>query len=471
MKAKKNTKKVLKLLGVGIGGRGHADINGVCRNGDKLYDDVEFIGLADADWKYAKPVLDEYQKFYPNCKMYNDYRKMYAELLDQADAVVCGTADHTHAIICAEALVAGKHVYCEKPLTRTVYESRLLTKLAAKAGVATQMGNQGASGEGVNLVCEWIWNGEIGEVTHVDAFTDRPIWPQGLEHPDKVEPIPDTLNWDAWIGPAPMRDYNSIYTPWNFRGWWDFGTGALGDMACHVLHPVFKALDLRYPSKIQGTSTPLMAESCPSAEQIKYTFPARDNRPKVAMPEVELTWCDGGLHPYRPEFAQIGKDLNNGGGGVIFYGTKDTLVCGSYGRDPYLISGRVPNAPKVCRRVTTNHQRDWVRACMESPETRTKTTSDFSEAGPFNEMIAMGVVAIRLQGLNQVLEWDGENMKFTNIPEKATVRAMIKDGFSIHDGHPTFNKQYTEPVNAREFAAELIKPKYREGYVLPDMPA
>ena len=471
MKAKKNTKKVLKLLGVGIGGRGHADINGVCRNGDKLYDDVEFIGLADTDWKYAKPVLDEYQKFYPNCKMYNDYRKMYAELLDQADAVVCGTADHTHAIICAEALVAGKHVYCEKPLTRTVYESRLLTKLAAKAGVATQMGNQGASGEGVNLVCEWIWNGEIGEVTHVDAFTDRPIWPQGLEHPDKVEPIPDTLNWDAWIGPAPMRDYNSIYTPWNFRGWWDFGTGALGDMACHVLHPVFKALDLRYPSKIQGTSTPLMAESCPSAEQIKYTFPARDNRPKVAMPEVELTWCDGGLHPYRPEFAQIGKDLNNGGGGVIFYGTKDTLVCGSCGRDPYLISGRVPNAPKVCRRVTTNHQRDWVRACMESPETRTKTTSDFSEAGPFNEMIAMGVVAIRLQGLNQVLEWDGENMKFTNIPEKATVRAMIKDGFSIHDGHPTFNKQYTEPVNAREFAAELIKPKYREGYVLPDMPA
>ena len=471
MKAKKNTKKVLKLLGVGIGGRGHADINGVCRNGDKLYDDVEFIGLADTDWKYAKPVLDEYQKFYPNCKMYNDYKKMYAELLDQADAVVCGTADHTHAIICAEALVAGKHVYCEKPLTRTVYESRLLTKLAAKAGVATQMGNQGASGEGVNLVCEWIWNGEIGEVTHVDAFTDRPIWPQGLEHPDKVEPIPDTLNWDAWIGPAPMRDYNSIYTPWNFRGWWDFGTGALGDMACHVLHPVFKALDLRYPSKIQGTSTPLMAESCPSAEQIKYTFPARDNRPKVAMPEVELTWCDGGLHPYRPEFAQIGKDLNNGGGGVIFYGTKDTLVCGSYGRDPYLISGRVPNAPKVCRRVTTNHQRDWVRACMESPETRTKTTSDFSEAGPFNEMIAMGVVAIRLQGLNQVLEWDGENMKFTNIPEKATVRAMIKDGFSIHDGHPTFNKQYTEPVNAREFAAELIKPKYREGYVLPDMPA
>ena len=466
-------KKILKVLGVGVGGRGHSDINGVCRNGKELYPDVEFIGLADTDWKYAKPVLDEYQKFYPNCKMYHDYRTMFAELLDQADAVVCGTADHTHAIICAEALVAGKHVYCEKPLTRTVYESRLLTKLAEKAGVATQMGNQGSSGEGVNLVCEWIWNGEIGEVTRVDAFTDRPIWPQGLEHPAEVQPIPSTLDWDAWIGPAPMRDYNEIYHPWNFRGWWDSGTGALGDMACHILHPAFQALKLGYPTKIQGSSTPLMAESCPSAQQVKFTFPARDNLPKVAMPEVEVTWCDGGLSPYRPEELEIGKDLNDGGGCTIFYGTKDILVCGSYGRNPYLVSGRVPDAPKVCRRVPNGmngHQRDWVRACLEDPATRVKTASDFSEAGPFNEMIAMGVAAIRLQGLNQVLEWDGENMKFTNIPEKATVRAMIKDGFTIKDGHPTFNKTYTDPVNAREFAAELNKPTYRDGWKLPDMP-
>ena len=431
-KAKKTAtpkKTKLKILGVGIGGRGHADINGVCKNGDKLYDDVEFIGLADTDWKYAKGVLDEYKKLYPNCKLYNDYKKMYAELLDQADAVICGTADHTHAIICAEALAAGKHVYCEKPLTRTVYESRLLTKLAAKANVATQMGNQGASGEGVNLVCEWIWNGEIGEVTHVDAFTDRPIWPQGLEHPAEVQKVPDTLNWDAWIGPAPMRDYNEIYTPWNFRGW-----------------------------------------SCPNAQQVKYTFPARENLPKVAMPEVEVTWCDGGLIPYRPELLPAGKSLNISGGGAIFYGTKDVLIVGCYGEKPYLLSGRVPNAPKVCRRVTLGHHRDWVRACLEDPATRVKTASDFSEAGPFNEMVAMGVCAIRLQGLNQILEWDGEKMQFTNIPENATVRSMIKDGFTIKDGHPTFNKTYTEPVNAREFAAELVKPKYRDGWTLPEMP-
>lgn len=472
----KNTKKKagktgkIKLLGVGVGGRGHSDLNGVTYNGKEVYDDIEFIGLADVDQKYAKGVIDEYTQLFPNCKVYNDYKKMYAELLDQCDGVICGTADHTHAIICAEALMAGKAVYCEKPLTRTVYESRLLTKLAAKANVATQMGNQGASGEGVNLVCEWIWNGEIGEVTRVDAFTDRPIWPQGLEHPAEVMPVPNTLNWDAFIGPAPKRDYNSIYTPWNFRGWWDFGTGALGDMACHILHPVFKALDLKYPIRVQGSSTALMAESCPNAQVVKYTFPARTNRPKVAMPEVVVTWSDGGILPFRPEELPAGKNLNVSGGAAIFYGTKDTLIVGCYGEKPYLLSGRVPNAPKVCRRVTESHQRDWIRAIKEDPATRVKTSSDFSEAGPFNEMVAMGVVAVRLQGLNQVLEWDGEKMQFTNIPENATVKSMIKDGFSIKDGHPTFQNKYTEPVNAREFAAELIKPKYQNGFVIPELP-
>ena len=273
------------------------------------------------------------------------------------------TSDHTHAIIAANAIMAGKHVYCEKPLTRTVYESRLLTKLAAKYGVATQMGNQGASGEGVRKVCEWIWNGEIGDVTRVDAFTDRPIWPQGLERPKEIDPIPDTLDWDLFIGPAPYRPYNKIYTPWNFRGWWDFGTGALGDMACHILHPAFKALNLRYPIKVQGSSTPLLTECAPNAQKIKFIFPARDNMPKVAMPEVVINWYDGGLMPERPEGLPAGKDLNVHGGGLIFYGTKDILICGCYGREPYLVSGRVPDAPKVLREVTLSHQQDWIRAC------------------------------------------------------------------------------------------------------------
>ena len=466
-KKKKAAKKdKIKLLGVGIGGRGASVLRGLVKTGK-----VEIIGLCDVDWKYAGHVFEEHEKNFPNLTRYNDYKKMYAELLDQADAVMCATADHTHAIICAEAIAAGKHVYCEKPLTHTVYESRLLTKLAAKHRVATQMGNQGASGEGVRKICNWIWNGEIGEIKKVETFTDRPIWPQGLERPEETPAVPSTLNWDAFIGPAPMRPYNPIYTPWNFRGWWDFGTGALGDMACHILHPVFKALNLKYPTKVQGTSTLLLSESCPNAEYIKYTFPARDNMPKVAMPEVEVYWYDGGLMPERPVQLPNGKNLNVSGGAAIFYGTKDILICGCYGVDPYLLSGRNPEVPNLCREVENNdHQADWVRACLEDPDERIPSESDFQFAGPFNEMVVMGVNAVRLQGLNQELEWDGEKMEFTNIPADAVVKSVIKDGFSIKDGHPTFNKTWTEPVNARKFAAELVRHTYREGWVLPEMP-
>lgn len=456
--APKPLDRKLKIIAVGIGGRGASVLSGL--------ETEDIIGLCDVDWKYADHIF----KKYPNAKRYNDYRKMYEELLPECDAVVCATADHTHAIICAEAIAAGKHVYCEKPLTHSVYESRLLTKLAAKHKVATQMGNQGASEEGVRLACEWIWNGEIGEVTRVDAFTDRPIWPQGLERPEEVMKVPKTLNWEAFIGPAPMRPYHSIYTPWNFRGWWDFGTGALGDMACHILHAPFMALKLGYPTHVEGSSTKLLNESCPSAQHVKYIFPARDNMPKVAMPEVEVNWYDGGLLPDRPEGLPAGVDLNDMGGCVIFHGTKDTLICGCYGRNPYLVSGRVPNVPKTLRRVTTNHQQDWVRACKEDASVRVPSSSDFSVAGPFNEMVVMGVLAVRLQGLNQVLDWDGENMRFTNIPEGATVKAMIKDGFSIKDGHPTFQNTYTDPVDANKFAEELIRHTYHNGYELPVMP-
>ena len=188
----------LNILGVGIGGRGSADLHEM--------ETENIIGLCDVDWKYAAPVFDRY----PNAKRYYDWRKMFDEMLPQADAVLCATADHSHAVIAANAIAAGKHVYCEKPLTHTVYESRLLTKLAKKYRVATQMGNQGASGEGVRKICSWIWNGVIGEVTHVEAFTDRPIWPQGLNRPTEVHKIPKTLDWDNFIGPAQYRPYNSI---------------------------------------------------------------------------------------------------------------------------------------------------------------------------------------------------------------------------------------------------------------------
>lgn len=448
----------LNIAGVGVGGRGLGVLKGM--------ESQNIVALADVDWKYSSNAFN----YFPKAKKYYDYRQMYDELGKSIDAVMVATSDHTHAIVAADAITMGKHVYVEKPLTHSVYESRLLTNLAKKHQVATQMGNQGASGAGVRQIVDWIWDGQIGEITKVEAFTDRPIWPQGLNRPSQVDTIPDTLKWDLFIGPAPMRPFNNIYSPWNWRGWWDFGTGALGDMACHVLHPVFKSLKLGYPTRTQGTSTMLLTDCAPVAEKVKLVFPARDNLPKVGMPEVEVFWFDGGLQPFRPEGVPAGINLNNEGGGVIFHGTKDTLICGCYGKNPWLVSGRKPNSPKTQREVKLSHEMDWIRACKENPENRVETASPFSEAGPFNEMVVMGALAVRLQSLNQELLWDGENMRFTNIPENATIRTIIEDGFKIHDGHPTFNKTYTNPVNANAYAEELIKHNYQNGWKLPAMP-
>ncbi len=449
----------LNIAGVGVGGKGF----GLMR----AMESENIVALCDVDWRYSKPCFD----YFPNAKKYWDWRKMYDEMIDDIDAVVVATSDHTHAAVAAWAITQGKHVYVEKPLTHSVYESRLLTRLADKYRVATQMGNQGASDEGVRQICEWLWNDEIGEVTRVESFTDRPIWPQGLARP-KAQEVPDTLDWDLFLGPAPVRPYNEIYTPWNFRGWWDFGTGALGDMACHVLHPVFKGLQLGYPIKAQGSSTLLLQDSAPQAEKVRLVFPARPAGPqsKTAFPELEVTWYDGGLKPDMPEGWPDGRNMNDDGGGVLFHGTKDTLICGCYGRRPWLLSGRVPDVPKTLPRIEKTHEMDWVRACKESPENRTEASSFFKEAGPFNEMVVMGVLAVRLQDLHKELEWDGEEMRFTNISDDETLRIVIEDGFEITDGHPTFDKTMTPPINAKAFSEELVKHHYREGWDLPDMP-
>jgi hypothetical protein len=449
----------LNIAVVGIGGMGNSNLKAV-----KASENI--VALCDVDWAYSKAVFAEN----PEAKAFWDWRKMFDEMGKSIDAVIVATADHTHAIIAATAITLGKHVYVQKPLTHSVYESRLLTKLAAKYRVATQMGNQGSSAEGVNLTQEWIQNGEIGEVRKVESFTDRPIWPQGLNVP-KGEWVPDTLNWDLFIGPAKMRPYNSLYTPWNWRGWWDFGTGALGDMACHILHPVFKSLRLQYPVKAQGSSTLLLTDCAPNAQMVKLTYPERvaPRGSKIKYPEVEVIWYDGGLQPLKPANWPAGKDMNNNGGGVLFHGTKDILHCGCYGRDPWLLSGRIPSVPKTERRVEVSHEMDWVRACKESPESRVMSKSDFSEAGPFNEMVVMGVLAVRLQGLNKELQWNGEKMEFTNISDTDNVRLTISDNFTIIDGDPKFDRPNLT-INAKEFAAEMIRHNYRQGWSLPDMP-
>jgi hypothetical protein len=459
----------LNIAAVGIGGMGSSNL--------RALQSENIVGLCDVDWEYSAGAFERY----PDAKKYKDWRRMFDEIGDSIDAVVVATADHTHAIIAATAMTMGKHVYVQKPLTHSVYESRLLTKLAAKHKVATQMGNQGSSAEGVNLSTEWLANGEIGEVVKVEAFTDRPIWPQGLNTPERGDWVPETLDWDLFTGPAKMRPFNHLYHPWNWRGWWDYGTGALGDMACHILHPVFVGLELGYPTHTQGNSSLLLQDCAPVSQSVKLTYPSRT--PKRAwkgmkknakLPEVDVYWYDGGIKPMLPEGWPDGRDPNDSGGGVIFHGTKDSLICGCYGVNPWLLSGRVPDAPKFRRRIDTGrgaHEMDWVRACKESPENRVPTASDFSEAGPFNEMVVMGVLGVRLQSLNKELDWDGKNMQFTNLGDDETIKTVIKDGFTITNGHPSFKKTWTDPVPAKEFAAELVKHTYREPWKLPDMPA
>ena len=451
----------LNIAIIGPGGMGGANM-------ENVQDTENIVALCDVDWPKVENRFKKHPCKHPNAKRYSDYRKMYDEMKNIIDAVIVGCPDHNHAIIAADAITLGKHVFVQKPMTHSVYESRLLTKLASKYKIATQMGNQGSSGASVRQICDWIWNGEIGEVKRVDIWTDRPIWPQGLNPPKQPQQVPDYLNWDLFIGPAKMIPYHEVYHPWTWRGWWNFGTGALGDMACHLMHPTFKSLQLGYPTKVQGRSSLLLLDSAPISQMVRYTFPARTvpSITKVKFPEVEVYWYDGGLKPMLPKGWPDGKIMSSGG--TIFHGDKDTLI---FDRNPWLLSGRVPNPPKTQREITVSHEMDWVRACKENPENRTPTASNFNEAGPFNEMVVMGVLAVRLQGLSKELEWDGLNMKFTNIGNDETIRMVLEDRFSIVDGDAVINPIRTDPINAKAFAEELIKHTYREGWKLPDMPA
>ncbi len=446
----------LNIVGVGVGGRGGGVIRAVSSE--------NIVALCDVDWKYASKIFNEF----PNARKFYDWREMFDKMKDSIDAVVVGTPDHTHAIISINAMKMGKHVYCEKPLTHSVWESREMTRIAKEYKVATQMGNQGNSGEGIRQVCEWIWDGAIGEIREAHAWTNRPIWPQGLERPIEVVVVPDTLKWDLFLGPARERPYNPIYTPWNWRGWWDFGTGALGDMACHIMDPIFKALRLKYPIRVQGSSTLFNTESPPLAEVVKYVFPERPRDKKINMPEVTVTWWDGGLLPPRPEELPAGEVMGrDSNGGCLFIGSKGKIMTGCYGRNPFLLPldyDKNYERPKPeLRRVEVSHEMDWVRACKESPQNRTEASSYFGYSGPMNEMVVMGVVAVRLQDLKRELEWDGENMHFRNISDNDEIRVVLSDKFEIIDGHPHFETKH-ETINAKQAAEEYIRHTYRKGW-------
>ncbi|MGM0547184.1 MAG: Gfo/Idh/MocA family protein [Bacteroidota bacterium] len=445
----------LNIAGIGVGGMGRSNLNNMSSE--------NIVALCDVDFDYAAKTFNDF----PKAQVFEDYRHMFDEMGDEIDAVMISTPDHTHYVTAAEAMKRDKHVYVQKPLTHSVYESRKLTEIARETGVVTQMGNQGNSADGIRKICEWIWNGEIGEVEEVHAWTNRPIWPQGLERPTETPSTPPTLNWDLFVGPAPWRAYHPSYTPWNWRAWWDYGTGALGDMGCHIIDPVFKALQLGQPETIEGSSTQVNTESAPLAEKVTYQFPRRPKKGNVNMPPVKFTWYDGGLMPERPEGIPEGKTMGDSGGGAMFVGSKGTLICSTYALDPYIV-GREEDPPEVSeefRRIPDamegGHEMDWVEACKEEDPER--PSSNFEYAGPLNEVVVMGNLAVRLQDLKRTLKWDGENMEITNIDEDDEIRVVTSDSFEVVNGDPQFDTSY-DTINAKEAAERYIKRPYRDGW-------
>ncbi len=387
----------LNIAFVGIGGQGHANL--------KACTGENIVALCDVDWKYAEGVFKEF----PDVKKYKDYRKMLDEAKD-IDAVVIATPDHTHAVIAMAAIKMGKHVYVQKPLTWSVEEARKLTLAAREAKVATQMGNQGHSGEEIRVLCEMIWSGVIGNVREVHSWTDRPLWPQGIaKRPEDVQ-VPETLDWDNWVGPAPTRPYNPVYHPFKWRGWQDFGTGSLGDMGCHIIDHAYWALKLTAPVSVEAYSSLRSVkdwerehnkETYPDASIVRYEFPERDGKPSV-----KLTWYDGGLKPARPEGLE--KERNLGANGTIFIGDKGIIMDNRLVPESKMKDYKLPS--KTIPRITTSHEQNWINACKGGEA----ACSNFEYSGPLTEAVLLGNIAIRT---GKRIEWDGPNLKITNIPE------------------------------------------------------
>ncbi len=396
----KSPNEKLNIAAIGAGGKGRSDIAGCA--GENV------VALCDPDAKRAAPTFEKY----PNLPKYKDFRRMFDQEGKNIDAVLVSCPDHMHAMASMWAMERGKHVYCQKPLTRTVWEAHELTKAAAKYRVATQMGNQGYSNEGARLCCEIVWAGDIGPVKEVHAWTNRPMkwWPQGPEVVPKEEPVPDTLDWDVWLGVAETRPYSPAYVPHNWRGFPDFGCGAIGDMACHILGTPNMALQLGAPTSVE----------CVKKEGVgKYTFPLRnvirfDFPARGPMPPVKVFWYDG--LESRPQFEGVAagemlgdKDAN----GSLFVGEKGMVTTGCYGERTRLVPAAKMKeytlpAPLLTR--SPGHYRDWIRACKGGDP----ACSDFSVAGPFVQWMLLGVISMRFEGK---LEWDAQKMRFTNHPE------------------------------------------------------
>jgi predicted dehydrogenase len=407
----KSPNEKLNIAGIGVGGKGYGDINSCATE--------NIVALCDPDEVRAARTFDRY----PKATRYKDFRQML-DKEKSIDAVVVATPDHVHGVAAASAIQRGLHVYVQKPMTRTIWEARKLTELARKHKVATQMGNQGHSNLGTRQLCEMIWAGEIGAVREVHAWSDRPIWPQGIEAPLPEEPVPSTLDWDVWLGPAPKRAYNKGYVPFKWRGWFDHGCGALGDMACHILDPVNWALRLGAPSSVECVKLEKKnTQTFPTKSVIRFEFPARAN-----MPPLTLYWYDGGLMPPRPAGIGPGVKLGDGSNGSLFIGEKGIITTGTYGEKTRLLPDEKMAGYKFPDPFLTRspgHYRDWIRAAKGGE----KSCSNFDYAGPFTEWVLLGTLAVRFEGK---LLWDSQRLKVTNVAEaNALVKPRYRKGWKI----------------------------------------
>ena len=393
----------LNIAGIGIGGKGSGDLRNV--------ESENIVALCDVDDNYAAPVFYRY----PNAKKYRDYRTMLEEQKD-IDAVMIATPDHTHAVIAMAAMKAGKHVFCQKPLAHDLYETQTLKKTAKQLGLITQMGIQGHAMEGVRLISEWIWDGAIGEVKNVEAWCSLTHYPPGhaswstpcQNRPVVSPPVPGSIDWDLWLGPAKYRPYSPCYHPRVWRNWWDFGSGMMADRGAHTLDPIVSALKLQSPKTIEAISTDYNPETYPVASIVNYQFDKRAN-----FSELELTWYEG-LRPPKPKELEIGRELGHKEGGVLFIGTKGKIVCGVYGESPRIIPEAKMKAytlpPKTIPR-SPGIFKEWINGIKNNSQ----PSANFDYSSQLTDLVILGNLSKRFNG--QVLEWDAENNKVVNNPD------------------------------------------------------
>ena len=388
--------ETLNLAGIGIGGMGANYLSNL--------NSQNIVALADADSKKAAKTFSQY----PKATQYEDFRVLL-EKEKHIDGVVIGTPDHTHAVIALAAIELGKHVYCAKPMTRTIAEARLVTAKAKAAGVATQMSVQWNAKESHRLLAEWIADGAIGKITEVHTWSNRPIWPQAIDRQTEVYKVPKHLNWNLWLGPAPRRAYHPAYHPFKWRGWWDFGCGALGDMGCHHFDPIFRALQLTAPASVIADVDGVHVETAPRASTITYQFPKRG-----AQPALKLVWYDGGRKPERPAELEKDRKMSDSFGGTLYIGSKGKILTGGLADGPRLIPERAMQSysrPQPTLERSPGHYEEFIRACKGGP----KAGANFDYGGPLCESVLLGNVAIRSAG--QLLEWDPAEVSVRNVPE------------------------------------------------------